>query len=102
MAVSMVLMACVSAWGDVAIDEANFPDSVFREYVSSNFDTDSDGMLSEEEIARVRSISVTNGGIYSLQGVENFTALTELTCNYQLDRNKYQQECSFNISELWL
>ena len=35
---------------DVAIDGKNFPDSVFRKYVSDHFDTNRDGKLNEEEI----------------------------------------------------
>ena len=42
---------CLSAWADVAVTALNFPDNTFRNYVSENFDTDSNGLLSDEEIA---------------------------------------------------
>lgn len=68
----------------VAINSDNFPDEVFREYVTTNFDTDGNGYLSQEECENVAAISL-NGfpGYYkvctSLQGIENFTNLTQLT-----------------------
>ena len=82
--VIVVKRAQITGTSSVQINEANFPDEVFREYVMNNFDTDSDGMLSEEEIAAVTSIggSVGNSGISSLKGVEYFTALTYLNCSY--------------------
>ena len=33
----------------IAIDATNFPDEIFRTYVHENFDTTSDGILSESE-----------------------------------------------------
>ncbi len=43
----------------VAIDETNFPDELFRTYVQENFDTDQDGSLSDAEREAVRSIDVS-------------------------------------------
>ncbi len=76
-----VCMITSYAWADVAINATNFQDDNFRSYVSTNFDTDSDGILSNSEIAGVTSIDVYSRNISSLQGVEYFTALTELNCN---------------------
>ena len=59
---------------------SNFPDEIFREYVSTDLDLDHDGVLSDEEIAAVTGIDVTGLGITSLKGIENFTALKELIC----------------------
>ncbi|MBQ6973039.1 MAG: putative Ig domain-containing protein, partial [Synergistaceae bacterium] len=70
------------AWGDVAVDAANFPDSVFRQYVSDNFDKDGNGYLSDGEIAGATRIEeIDSKGISSLKGVEYFTALKYLDCN---------------------
>ena len=80
LAYAIVMGLCASAWGDVAIDEANFPDATFRSYVSSNFDTDSNSALSDSELAAVTTISVSNMGITSLQGIEHFEILMELSC----------------------
>ncbi len=64
----------------VAIDSVNFPDSEFREYVAANFDSDGDGMLSEEELEKVLAINVKSMPVASLKGIEYFSALQELNC----------------------
>ena len=71
----------------IAIDDVNFPDPVFRDYVSENFDLDDDGYLSEEECEAVTDIDVSgtdsdDGGITSLEGIEYFTELSALYCTY--------------------
>ena len=50
------------------INETNFPDVKFRQYVSDNFDTDGDGVLSAEEIEAATEINVDSMGISSLIG----------------------------------
>ena len=67
----------------MAIDETNFPDAAFREYVSSAaIDKDQNGRLSDAEIAAVKTINVNNQDIYDLKGIEFFTALTTLNCRF--------------------
>ena len=66
--------------GNLKISEINFPDANFRTYVKDNFDTNSDDVLTDAEIAEVTSISVNNSDIKTLEGVEFFTALTMLDC----------------------
>ena len=77
-------------WAAVAINEVNFPDENFRNYISGidlysiNPDTDHDGILSDEEIANVKGISVGRGGYFrisNLKGIEYFTALEYLDCS---------------------
>ena len=65
-----------------AIDATNFPDEKFRSYVSSNCDPNKDGVLTSDEIAAVKEITVSNKGITDLKGVEHFTALYYLSCYY--------------------
>jgi hypothetical protein len=79
-----LFVAPLSAYaaGDVAIDAATFPDEAFRKVVST-FDTNSDGQLSETEIAEITTIDASNAGIASLVignpvGLGLFTALTNL------------------------
>ncbi len=74
-------ISCTIKFG-VAINEENFPDDVFREYVDDELDTTNDNFLDAEEIAKVTEIDVSNKGISDLTGVEYFTALTELSCSY--------------------
>lgn len=57
-----------------------FPDEAFQAFVRS-FDLNSDGMLSDREIALVTSMNCSSLGIQSLEGIAIFTALTELDCS---------------------
>ncbi len=72
---------------EVKIDSSNFPDDLFRAYVSRNFDTDHNGVLEEEEILNVRDIDLTECydpciGTYvkDLTGAESFVVLEHLYC----------------------
>ncbi|MDE5872650.1 MAG: hypothetical protein K2H07_01920, partial [Lachnospiraceae bacterium] len=65
---------------EVAIDETNFPDSIFRSYVM-RFDTNKDGIFSSDELLAVKKIYVGDKKIANLKGVEYFTALEELWCH---------------------
>ena len=64
----------------VYINNTNFPDATFRNYVG-DFDLNSNGYLTENEIDAVTEISVPMMNITSLKGIEYFTALTTLDCN---------------------
>lgn len=71
----------------VEVSEENFPDEVFRNYVSTNFDKDSDGYLSDSEIEAVTEVYVfgtssVDGGVASLKGIEHFNKLKILVCMY--------------------
>ena len=70
--------------GSVEINETNFPDENFRNYIKSEL-TDSnrnkvggDGILTADEIAAVTEINVGYKNISSLKGIEYFTALKTL------------------------
>ena len=63
----------------IAIDENNFPDENFRNWVLSQ-DYGQDGVLTEAEIAGVTEIYVPSQNIASLKGIEYFTALQQLYC----------------------
>ncbi|MBP5655079.1 MAG: S-layer homology domain-containing protein [Clostridiales bacterium] len=114
----------VSAAGEVKIDKTNFPDEVFRKYVSENIDKDKNGSLSEEEISRVDSIQIRTDikknddgsmklddkgkvifdgkTVKSLKGVEFFTNLNRLDCAYneitELDVSKNTYLTSLNCA----
>ncbi len=51
----------------IEINERNFPDTNFRNYVIEKFSKDKDGFLSEEEIAAIPSIMCSDRNIASLQ-----------------------------------
>ena len=74
------LKASAEGEESIEINETNFPDENFRNYVQS-FDTvDDDEILSAEEIAAVTEIQVSDMGISDLKGIEHFTALIYLNC----------------------
>ena len=77
----LVLLCCgTTAWADVEINETNFPDENFRNWVRGQ-EYGSDGVLTDEEIASVKIINVEEKEIQSLQGIDYFTELFLLICN---------------------
>ncbi|MBC5647701.1 leucine-rich repeat domain-containing protein [Christensenella tenuis] len=70
-----------AADGEIAIDEANFPDAQFRAYVGSSLiDKDANGWLTEAERQAVKEINVPNKGITTLEGIAYFPNLLVLSC----------------------
>ena len=69
----------VAASLSIAIDQTNFPDENFRNYVLAQ-DYGQDGVLTEAEIAGMTVISVYGSNIADLKGIEYFTALMGLYC----------------------
>ena len=68
-----------TAWADIAINETNFPDANFRNYLL-NQTYGIDAALTDDELAKVTKLNLSNKEICSLQGIEFFTALTSLAC----------------------
>ena len=62
----------------IAVDNTHFPDDLFRGYVSNNFDTDNDCMLSESEIAAVKDVEFLDQKFENMEGIEYFTQLDTL------------------------
>ena len=58
----------------VTIDETNFPDANFRTLVKS-FDTVADDLLTNDEIAAVKTINCSGIGIETLSGIAFFSSL---------------------------
>lgn len=71
--------------GDIAIDETNFPDENFREWLTDSDNiggAGSDSILTQEEIEGVKLIYMARLGIRDLTGIEQFTSLEYLQCAY--------------------
>lgn len=76
----VAMVASLSAWADVTINETNFPDGNFRNYLLSR-PYGSDGVLTDGEIAAIIIIDVSSKSIADLTGIEHFTALQALYCS---------------------
>ena len=72
--------------GYIAINEKNFPDENFRDYVAGEWDKNRDKYFSPSEIANAKWITCDNlwdgQPIKSLKGIEYFTEIWELSCVY--------------------
>lgn len=83
----MLFTADVSA-NETEINSKNFPDDIFREYVSQKFDRNNDGKLSAEELKADKYkglvINVSGMKVKDLSGIELFAELTELDCSNTL------------------
>lgn len=81
-----------AATGDIAIDDTNFPDEDFREYLKTatyydkdtgthkKINTDGNGVLSLAERTQVTRIDVSSLKVLNLKGIEHFPELRELKC----------------------
>ena len=77
---ALMMLSAGNVWADVVINETNFPDENFRSYLTSG-SYGSDGLLTDEEIAKITGLYVDFKNIKSLKGIEFFTALTYLYCD---------------------
>ena len=67
--VTLLCLMPMAASADISIDEANFPDANFREYVSGQYDKNQDGALDEGEISEVMTMFIFDGNVTSLTGI---------------------------------
>ena len=65
----------------VYVNEKNFPDAAFRNYVSTLDANPTNGYLDEGEIDFTKRIEVSSMNITSLKGIEHFPALLYLKCD---------------------
>jgi Leucine-rich repeat (LRR) protein len=100
---ALLLLSAFGASADVTINATNFPDPIFREWVSTKIDN-TKGVISDATIASTLEISCEGKLISSLKGVEFFTTLRFLSCSgnnltsLDLSANKNLKEviCSSN------
>ena len=55
-------------------------DGNFRNYIERSFDFDHDGQITQQDVDRVTVMDVDNADIESLEGIEIFANLKELSC----------------------
>ena len=93
----------------VEINDTNFPDPFFQQYVKDNIDTEDttgqkDGKLSKAERDAVTEINIDDKNCTDLTGIAYFANLKKLYCNYNklkelnLENNKKLKvlDCSYN------
>ena len=66
----------------VAVNSDNFPDDIFRQYVSDYVDLNKSGYLSYSELSSVKELNLDDMGISDLTGINNFYYLQYLYCSY--------------------
>ena len=112
--------AAAAQSGEIEINETNFPDAAFREFLKTGksgesrngdlIDKNQDGKLSQEEIAAVKAINCYGlfgldpaanpaDPIEKLTGIECFTALEYLKCN---NNQLTELDVSNNTELKWL
>lgn len=64
----------------IKINETNFPDEAFRNYLLTHYYFCKDSVLTRDEIALLYDIDVSDLGIKSLKGIENLTEMTNIVC----------------------
>ena len=77
----VTVLAKTALAADIPVNSANFPDSVFREWISEYADKDRNGVLTPAEIRECDYIAMFDVPVQSLKGIENFKYLQELTIN---------------------
>lgn len=89
----------------VEINDTNFPDPVFQQYVKDNIDTadttsgQKDGRLSKAERDAVTEINIDNQNCTDLTGIAYFANLTTLSCK-QNRLNELDLKYNVNLTEL--
>jgi len=73
------------------------PDANFKAYLLENFDTNSDGNISQSEAEAVKEINCSGREIKNLAGIEKFINLESLDCsNNKLDDIEIQHNKKLN------
>ncbi len=98
----------------VYLNETRFPDQYLREYLSKNFDKDSDGFLSAEELKAVTAITLdgisidktagtaqdSTGYVEDLTGIEYLTSLESVTIvnNVKIQNIDLTKSCAKTVT----
>ena len=96
----------------VPIDEAHFPDPVFRKYIYDTFDRDKDekisierneyGNVKENEFQYIRNIHCENMGVTSLKGIEYFSdSIIGIWCRDNPGLTSIDLSEMVNVTGIW-
>lgn len=84
-------------------DFIEVPDTNFKKYLVTNFDTDKDGKISKSEAEAVKVINCSNMNISDMAGIEQFINIEELDCSknklIELDVCKNAKLVKLNIKD---
>ena len=75
----VVNIITLTTWADIEINQKNFPDANFRDYLLSQ-DYGKDGIIDNIELSRLYSLSLYNKGISDLKGIELLSELKFIDC----------------------
>ena len=76
-----ITLKVANNYTEIPINEKNFKDAIFRQYIETSIDVDRNGSLSSTEMAAVRNIDLKlYPQISYLDGIKYFTELTRLNC----------------------
>ena len=75
-----MFLGAQTANADVVLNASNFPDPIFRIYVSTITGVGVGNTISDAALAKVKEINLGSSSISSFQGIEYFTKLTTLHC----------------------
>ena len=76
----MVTVFCARA--QVVLNDTNFPDANFRAALATILGISEGETITQEKINATTSLDVSDKNISNLKGIEHFTALTYLYCDY--------------------
>lgn len=101
---SMIILVSLSANADVIINEENFPDENFRNFLIEYYGQN--GVIPDEEISEINTLILSMRNIENLKGIELFTELRELYCSLNpltsldISKNKKLEKLESDITQL--
>ena len=89
----------------IAINDKNFPDKNFRDYIKSDFDRDNDDFISQDELSRAKVLQLYSSKhpVADLHGLDYFTSLKYIEIQNQplrkLDVSPFSELCDLVVSK---
>ena len=74
----ILVLLPLAASADVNINETNFPDDAFRNYLIDTYGN----VITDKKIEEITSLFLDDRGIKNMKGIEFFTAIKDIYCSY--------------------